>query len=403
MILILFCCLLIYGIGGYFSPYPYWKTYFILWKTLLFHKEPGIGIKPRIKQAAFLLKYAVFCPLWAFLWLLDDILYSEYKNINIRPVFIMGQPRSGTTFLHRTLASDTKNFLAIRHIEWRFPFIFVQKILSRSSIARKLVQKNYWSNSSAGRIASKMHPNKLSDWEEDGIFYEECFLHHFFVFLRFPYPHLLTYLDDFPALPDSVQDKILQVHNQVIQKIMFLRGDNEKYYLSKEVTSHNKFPSILKRYPDAKFIFSFRSSVDFMNSLISLVRVSTKSKIGVDPMDIASWDRIFQNRMQKDSEFLIELCKEKIENRQQIKIMFNRFTKDLVASIEYVYSKLDFNLPQPYRSHLETLQQGQKNRDRGYDYETKTYKNFDKFDQFVNEIDLEFEENLEERTPLEVS
>jgi len=391
MILIFFCLMLIYCVGVIFSPYPYWKTYIILWKTLLFHKEPAIGLRSRIKQAVFLLKYAGLCPLWTFLWTLDNILYPEYRKINIRPVFIIGQPRSGTTFLHRTLAFDNQNFLAIKHIEWRFPFIFIQKILFRFNFARKIVEKDYWSNSSAGRIASKMHPNKLSDWEEDGIFYEECFLHHFFIFLRFPYPHLLEYLDDFPALLEPVQDKILKTHNQVIQKIMFLRGNDTKYYLSKEVTSHNKFPKLLKLYPDAKFIFCFRPSVDFMNSLVSLVRFSTKSKIGVDPMDIPSWEYVFTGRMQKDSELLIHLCKEKIKKNHQASLVFNRFTSNLVPSMEYVYGQLEFKLSQSYQKHLESLHQDQKTRDRGYDYEKNIYKGFNNFDQFVKEIDLEFE------------
>ena len=114
-------------------------------------------------------------------------------------------------------------------------------------------------------------------------------------------------------------------------------------------------------------------------------------------MDIPSWEPVFKNRMQKDSELLIHLCKEKIESNRQIRMIFSRFTNDLVSSIEYVYAKLGFNLSRTYRKHLEALHQGQKNRDRGYDYEKKIYEGFDRFDQFVKKIDLEFKEALETR------
>lgn len=390
MIMFFSFCLLMYVAAIYFSPFPYWKTYVILWKTICFDKNKAIGSGPRKKQAAFLIKYAVFCPIWTGLWYLDEILYPEYKKVQVQPVFIMGQPRSGTTFFHRTLAADKTNFVAIKHIEWRFPYIFFQKILLHSNLVGKIIQKSYWSDSSAGRIASKMHPNKLSDWEEDGIFFEECFLHHFFIFLRFPYPQLLEFLDDFQALPEVVQDKMLETHKKVIQKIMFFRGDGTKYYLSKEVTSHNKFPKLLRLYPDAKFIFSFRHSIDFMNSLVSLVRVSTKSKIGVDPIEIPLWESVFEDRMRKDSLRLIDLCGRKIKDDSQVRVVFHQFTKDLIPSIECLYKKFDFELSQEYLKYLDTINKTQKSRARGYDYEKKKYEGFEKFDEFVDKIDQEF-------------
>lgn len=394
MILILTLILLIYIAGFYFSPFPYWKTYSILWYTVLFDKNDIIDGAARRKQARFLSKYALLCPVWTLLWYLDDFFYPEYKTISVRPVFIMGQPRSGTTFLHRTLAADENNFVALRHIEWRFPYICFQKLLSRASWAKKIMQRDYWPDSSAGRVASKMHPNKLSDWEEDGIFFEECFLHHFFIFLRFPYPDLLKYLDNFPALPEKVQNKMLETHRKVIQKIMFIRGDNNKYYLSKEVTSHNKFQKILKLYPGAKFIFSVRHSADFMNSLLSLVRFSTSSKIGVDPINIPMWKKVFVERMKRDSNLLCELCEDKVENDNQVRIMFNRFTRDIVSSTEHIYSTLGFELFQSYRAHLNMINERQQERDRGYDYEKNAYQGFEAFDAFVNRIDSEFSRTL---------
>lgn len=45
---------------------------------------------------------------WLF-FLLDEIFFPKYNNITInKPIFILGIPRSGTTFLHRTLSEDRK-------------------------------------------------------------------------------------------------------------------------------------------------------------------------------------------------------------------------------------------------------------------------------------------------------
>ena len=48
-----------------------------------------------------------------FAW--DDLFYKEYQQQKLaQPVFIIGNPRSGTTFLHRLMARDERNFSYIR-------------------------------------------------------------------------------------------------------------------------------------------------------------------------------------------------------------------------------------------------------------------------------------------------
>jgi hypothetical protein len=336
------------------------------------------------------MKYALLYPLWTLLWYLDDLIYPSYKHQEVQPIFIIGQPRCGTTFLHRALAVDKENFVAIRHIEWRFPYIFVQKFLNGSALAKRILQKNYWPDSKAGRIASKMHPNTLSDWEEDGIFFEERFLHHFFIFFRFPFPHLLEYLDEFDSLPVSVRQHVLETHRKVIQKIMFLHQGSGKIYLSKEVTSHNKIPYLLKMYPDARFIVCVREAADFMNSLISLVRFSTESKTGIDPIDIPGWEKVFIQRMRRDSLRLMNVCENHIRSSNQVRIMFDRCVKNIDLSIEHVYNHLGLNINSDYRNYLKKLGNKQKERDRGYDYEQNIYPGFEEFDDFVRKVDNEF-------------
>lgn len=385
MVTLIFCLVAMYVAAVRFSPFPYWKTYWVLWQTLLQNNTPGIGLKPRLRQAGFLIKYLVMSPLWTFLWFLDNQLYPAHRTIQVRPVFIVGQPRSGTTFLHRTLAADDRNFTAIRHLEWRYPFICLQRMLEQTGIARRLAQKNYWTNTRDGQVAARMHPNKLSDWEEDGIFFEECFLHHFFVFFRFPYPDLLTYLDNFPGLPEPVQKKILQIHRQVIQKVLYLRGNDTACYLSKEVTSHNKFPGLRYLYPDAKFIFCLRPSNDFMSSLISLVEFSTKSKTGVDPRTLTDWEPAFLDRMQKDSRLLVRLCLETPDDQRAV-LVFDRLSRDPDQAVRNVYDRFGLTLSSSYKAFLEKLNQDQKNRNRGYDYEQKQYPGFESFDRFVKQM-----------------
>ena len=46
---------------------------------------------------------------------LDDILFPEWKNVDIGdPLFIVGNARSGTTWIHRILSQDEEKFTFFR-------------------------------------------------------------------------------------------------------------------------------------------------------------------------------------------------------------------------------------------------------------------------------------------------
>ncbi len=378
--------LLFYIAGIYLSPFTYWPTYFILWKRIFLNKEKPFNTLFKIKASYFLIKHLLVTPFLTFFWYLDEILFLGYKKLNINPVFIIGQPRSGTTFLHRTLAKDTKNFFAIRHLEWRYPFISIQlliKLLKLSSILKKI---SYWPNNDIGRKAEKMHSNNMLDWEEDGIFYEERILHHFFIFLRFPYPDLLSYLDDFTKLPTNTQNHILKTHKKVIQRIMYLRGGTEQQYLSKEVTSHSKIPKLLELYPNAQFILILRPSADFMSSLLSLIRTSTHVKTGFDPDQIEGWEACILQRMRNDSQYLVNLCKKQISHDKQIRIQFNQFVKDPKTNIQRIYTQLGKRPETSYYHYIDKIAQKQKTRESGYSYQKQKFQGFEQFDDFVSNL-----------------
>ena len=392
--MVLFFLIIIYLLGFKFSPFPYWLTYIILWKYVLFGRETHLHFRHRIRQAWFLIKYALLSPLWTSLWWLDELLFPGYKHCTVRPVFILGQPRSGTTLLHRTMAADEETFIAARHIEWRYPYIVLQKLIKAFGLSKRLKTMDYWPCSEAGKQASLMHPNTLYDWEEDGIFFEECFLHHFFIFLRFPYPNLLSYLDNYPGLPASVQRQMLDIHHKVVQKVLFIRGSEGLRYLSKEVTSHNKFMRLMQLYPDAKFIVIVRHSADFMGSLSALVRKSTHAKTGIDPILIPEWEPVFIQRMKKDSQLLVDLCNNLIDPKNQIHLSFKGFIRDIEKTIIYLYSELDIKLTDTHIKYLKSLQEKQQNRNSFYTYEIHACEGFENFDKFVNNVDIQFNEAI---------
>jgi hypothetical protein len=62
--------------------------------------------------------------------LLDEILFPNYKRVPVKqPVFIISNPRSGTTFLHRLMCLDEEKFVYNLLYHTTFPSITLYRII----------------------------------------------------------------------------------------------------------------------------------------------------------------------------------------------------------------------------------------------------------------------------------
>ncbi|MBI3268486.1 MAG: sulfotransferase [Planctomycetes bacterium] len=380
------------------TPFPYWPTWFKLWKAVLFDRGAAYPALARIQQAGLLLRYALLHPVFALLWGLDELLFPGYRSRTPHVVFLTGQPRSGTTFLHRILATDEGTFVAVRHIEWRLPFLSVQKLIRALGLSEWLRRVSFWSDNEEGRKAAKMHPNNLYDWEEDGIFFEERFLHHYFVLLRFPYLALLTHLDDFGTLPDTARRRMLATHRKVIQKMAYL-ARTDCLYLSKEVESVTKLCQLDELYPDARYVILARNSADFMTSLLSRIASSTTSKTGVDTSLIPAWRERAIAKKRQDCATLLEFL-QRVPQGRQLRLSFEQFTHDIPGTVGLIYEHLGRRLTPEVLATLDNQGREQPARDRGYEYQKSGFEGFEPYDAFVAEVDEEHCARLDKcRTP----
>ena len=374
------------------APFPHWRTYLLLWKHTLTDRERAVDRSARLHQVALLLRHLLFVPLWTFLWYLDECLYPSYRRQAVKAVFIFGQPRSGSTLLHRTLARDADRFVAIRHLEWRFPYIAVQKLVTRLRLDQWAAAKSYWSDSEEGRRAARMHPNTLYDFEEDGIFFEECFLCHYFVLFRFPFVNVLPWLDDFSLLSDADRRHILAVHRKVIQKILYLRHAGEaQFYLSKEVESMTKMTDVAELYPDATFITAARRSDEFLSSLLALIESSTRSKTGVATAAISRWNAVNVAKKLRDCQLQLAFLNECIPETRQIRVPYRELCRDLPGVIAHIYDRLHVP-PAPVHAVAAPADQAPEIEGRGYTYRRSMFTGFEAFDAFVDAVEREYDD-----------
>ncbi len=369
-----------------FTPFPHWPTYFRIWQHVLFDPEPSVKLKDRRKQVFYLLSYTIKLPLIALCWCLDELFFPQYHQQAIRtPVFIVAQPRSATTFLHRTLAADEATFFSIRLLEWRYPSILLQKILQATGSLERMSQVNYWGNNDRAELAEKMHYSYLNDYEDDGFLFEECFLHQFYVINRFPYPRLLKNLNNFSQLPQKTRGKMLKTQYQVIQKVLYLRGGN-LIYVSKDNECLQRLEMMKSLYPDALFVTITRASEKFMNSYVTLICQSAYCKSGVDVTTIPAWVPMQRSVRAEAAKQTIQFF-ESLPPNQKLCFSFDRLTQNIQDSIELVYRCLNLPLTAEYVQYLQNLDTRQNLRDAGYQTGSEQFQEFEFFDRFAAEVD----------------
>ena len=92
----------------------------LFWRTFYrsFFDSKNTPARLTRKRIIFLALFYLVWPIgglvhW-FCFALDDILFPAYKNHPIeKPLFILGNLRSGSTFLHRLLSRDTETFTSL--------------------------------------------------------------------------------------------------------------------------------------------------------------------------------------------------------------------------------------------------------------------------------------------------
>lgn len=210
------------------------------------------------------------------LW--DEIVYSGYRKIKIeKPIFIIGVNRSGTTFYHRLLAKDKKNFTGMQTWEILFAPSITQKklILFFKKIDELLGQPFYRLLKIIDyRLFSGLeHIHKISLFE-----YEiDCLLLLHIVstvmlIVPFPFPEELIALCRFDTdLPESERRRIMAFYKKCVQRHLYVFG-KERCFLSKNPTFTPMIRSLDHTFPDARFIWMVRSPFQVLPSFMSTLR-----------------------------------------------------------------------------------------------------------------------------------
>ncbi len=313
-------------------------------------------------------------------FLLDEILFLGYRKIPIRqPVFILGVPRSGTTYLQRTLSRDTQ-FTTTTLEECLFaPSITQRYVLSWfkrlfSPVTRRLFQnKNSFTQS-----MDHIHSLGLEEPEEDFLLLLPV-LSSFIQMVVFPSnPRCwrLAYFDK--ELPEREREVILNFYYKMVQRHLYFHG-RDKILLSKNPSFTSLTGSLKHYFPDSTIIACVRSPEETVPSQIS----SLKPAFDLLRYDIA--DTQFQQSVSKMLAHYYALIEEYsgIENTLYV-LDIGDLKSRLYDCVQSLYGKGGYSLS----SEMEQFYQQEAERNLAYQSahqyarESHPENHFVDFDQF---------------------
>ncbi len=382
-IIILIC--IVVALLGYINPLSHWGSYWCVFRATCRDKQ--LPKRTKLRLLTHLLRDLVLSPLHCTLWLLDEMIFlNKLNHVCLKdPVFIISQPRSGSTFLHRLLADDKDVFFAVTYLEWRCPYMCIWYLLDYLRLRDWINSWNYWSNkNTAGLLASQMHPHLYGNHEEHGIFLEEKFYHHYFVFRRFPFTPLLDTIANFDTLGSKDQERLLKVFMRVIKKVAYYRG-KDRIWVTKENEDILFYDILFKTFPYAKLLFLVRNHKDMLASYIALSRESTLTKTGIDKSLSIEWHKAnVEFRRRECTEFVAfynTICN---ETWNTVLLNCSDLTSNVFESMLQLYQDLQIDMSEERTRWLLDLTNTQFTRNYTVsDLSDKDIAGFDKFADLV--------------------
>jgi omega-hydroxy-beta-dihydromenaquinone-9 sulfotransferase len=240
-----------------------------------YHKTGG---RFTVKRIFFIISFPIWYSFlelvnWTCLFM-DELFFHGYRQVAVtEPVFVVGFPRSGTTYLHRLLDSDHEQFTSLKLWEIIFApsilqkkfFLFLGKFDRRMGsplyrIAIKIEDRMF-------EGSRKMHKISHFEAEEDEIILIHIFASAFLTFM-FPFDDMNPFARFDTDVPPRRRAAIMTFYKKCVQRHLYVFGPH-KHFLSKNPASSSKIRSIYETFPDAKIVCMVRNPLAAIPSAIS--------------------------------------------------------------------------------------------------------------------------------------
>jgi omega-hydroxy-beta-dihydromenaquinone-9 sulfotransferase len=224
-----------------------------------------------LKTFGFKLKYFIIIFLRSIVVFLiritlafDFVFYNSFRKKKIvAPVFLIGHPRGGTTFLHRFIMKNCPEFNSLCLYDFLFPAITAKKIMRpfRGKMQKAQLDKLY---------DPKIHKTSFFMPETEDI---ALFLRYFDGLLSWMYFYTWKVFKNNEEFEATLNKRLGQEKFIRYLKKIHLRSvyKSNKKVFSKSFAFIFNYHHIIKEFPDAKILFVIRDPLFAVPSFMSLV------------------------------------------------------------------------------------------------------------------------------------
>ncbi len=327
-----------------------------------------------------LLAMALFWPAFLLLQtinglalLLDRVLFPRYRQIAVRePLFVVGIPRSGTTFLHRLLAGDDQRFTTTSLWELIFAPSISQRYLFHGiglldrRLGQPLGRLLAWLERRLLGGLDDIHKTGLRDPEEDYLALLPvlgCFL----LVLVVPDERLwrLTFADR--DLPAAEKRRIMAAYRRFVQRHLYFHGEG-RVFLSKNPSFTPWIQALAETFPDARFIGCLRNPTQSVPSQINSIVVGARLFDGRDTA--AYWREGFMAMLDYYYRHLLDSLDALPQSRQALSVM-ESLAADPRDTVEAFYRRFGWTPSQEYQSYLTAESERARRYRSGHHYDAR--------------------------------
>ena len=309
-----------------------------------------------------------------FFLIIDEIIFFSYKSIDIiKPVFIVGIPRSGTTFLHRTLSQDSDKFTTYKLWEFLLAPSICQKLMLKHFFSQK-EKKGFFNKlitnlqNKITKKLDKMHISRLDSPEEDFLSLSTIFAS--FILIT-PFPQIeeiwdLGYFDR--NVSKKNKDKIMSFYKKSLQKHLYVFG-KDKRILSKNPSFTPKIKTLKAQFPDCSIISCIRDPLETVPSQISTMIEAGKL------FDNNNTDDFYQKKFSELLKFYYSHIIENIDLKQsnQCIIPMKVLQNNVKEAVEYIYDKINEPINEHFKKNLENIYKNSKNYQSKHKYSLEQF------------------------------
>jgi hypothetical protein len=223
---------------------------------------------------------------------LDDLLYPDWNHQIIHcPLFIVGNPRSGTTLFHRLLSQNEMVFTSMKlweilfaaSVTWRalFHYLYFLDSTYFFSIANKIIRyfdECVFRNSTLHR--SGMFYYEEDEWVIIHIFCSQLILLFYPSGMKIPTSlSILSSLPDFESLPSKQRIMIFSFYKDCVKRHLYghellsLHSHHQRplIYVSKNPTFTVRLKSLRNTFQNLRIVCMIRNPKQSVPSTISYI------------------------------------------------------------------------------------------------------------------------------------